>query len=164
MKKFFKSLLVIALFMFCINTNVYAAVSSTEEISYEVNKIMELNDIDFSQFYNSSEVVGMNRSSFNIVVSEYKLKNKTIVDSLQSIISMIDKIQQSDEFTDSEKDSKTNELMQKANEELNKMGSNAMSFVSSVGYYLPTITYGKFKKAFAECYNSLYINEIEINL
>lgn len=164
MKNFIKSLLIIALSIFFINSNALAAVTSAEEIEFEINKIEELNNTDFSSFYNSSELVGINRSSFNIQVSEYKLNNKSITDSLQSIVKSINAIEQSDEFTDSEKNSKINDLIQKANDELNKIGKSTASFISSLGGFMPTITQSRFKKAFINYYNELYINENEISL
>ena len=164
MKNFFKSILVIALSLFCINNSSFASVSTQEEIQAEMDKIMELNNTDFNSFYNKSELVGTNRSSFNLSVSEYKLKNKATIDSLSKIIESIQQIEASPEFTDGEKTSKINDLIQKSNEELNNTGSSAINFLTGLGRFMPTITYSKFKKSFIEYYNDFYINENEIEL
>lgn len=164
MNNFFKSLFIITLSIFFVHSNVFAAVSSVDEIETEMDKIMQLNETDFGSFYNRSEMIGANKSSFNIVSSEYKLKNKASIDSLSKIISTINDIEGSEEFSDSDKNSQINELIQKANEELNKTSNNAINYVTNLGPYMPTITYNRFKTAFINYYNDLYINENQIEL
>ena len=66
MNNFFKSLFIITLSIFFVHSNVFAAVSSVDEIETEMDKIMQLNETDFDSFYNRSEMIGANKSSFNI--------------------------------------------------------------------------------------------------
>lgn len=158
MKKFFKSLLATSLIVFSLNSLAFASINDVEELETEINKIESLNNTSFNTFFNKSEVIGTALSNFNIKTSEFKLQNKRTLDGLKKIKENINSIENSDEFSDSDKEVKITELIQKANEEINQTGDYATNYLAKIRFTLPTLTYQRFEKEFIDYYNSLDIN------
>jgi hypothetical protein len=144
--------------MLGLNSFAFATVNDVEDLSTEMSKIQNLNNTSFNTFFNRSEVIGTALSNFNIKTSEFKLQNKRTLESLRKIKENIESIENSDEFSDSDKEVKITELIQNANQEIDQTGGYATEYLAKVRYTLPTLTYQRFEKQFIDYYNSLDIN------
>ena len=162
MKKTLKSFLLVAFFIFFLGMNANATVTTIDELSVEIDKVQQLADTDFGSFYNRSEMIGRTLSNFNFAASDYRLFNKRVLDNLTKINEMLQKLEESDEYSDSEKERLQSELYQKANDGLNGISGETSNFVNKIGGFMPSITYMRFRQDFIDYYNGLAINGANI--
>lgn len=159
MKNLLKSLFVVSLSFFFLGTQAYAVVTNADELSYEIEKVEELVNVDFGSFYNHSEMIGETLSKFHLATSEFRLANRRSLDNLNKIHEQLLNLEETDEVSDYEKEEKKNDLLQKANQELNLTSSEISSLISTLSRSMPSLTYRRFKESFIDYYNNLGINE-----
>lgn len=158
MKNFLKSILLVSLSIFFFGMQVNAEVSTIDDLAVEIDKLQTLVETDFGSFYNKSEVIGIAASNFNMAASDYRLANRRILDSLNKTTEMLQELEASDEYSDSEKTRLQTELLQKANQDLNSIYKDTTDFIRNIRYNMGSITYDKFKTEFIDYYNTIGLN------
>lgn len=157
MKKIFKNLFfgLITLLVFVTVSN--AAILSNADIYRNTTKLKELYDYDFSTLVNKSELVGMRADSFNIQTEQYKNSVYNAQTQLQNKLQRLQVIENSIDYSDSEKDMQKSQVYQEVSVILADLNTYTYNYVYQLEYVMPTITYQRFSKKFLEYYKSLEI-------
>lgn len=155
MKKILKNLFfcLIALLVFVTVSN--ADISSNADIYRNTAKLKELCDIDIATFVNKSELIGMRADSFNMQTEQYKKFIYNAQIQLQNKIQRLQVIENSIDYSDSEKNMQKSQVYQDVSVILSDLNTYTYNYINQLEYIMPTITYQRFSKKFLEYYKSL---------
>ncbi|MBQ8887794.1 MAG: hypothetical protein IJY61_08855 [Candidatus Gastranaerophilales bacterium] len=163
-RKFFSCLFAIALVLFAFAQNVNATIYSEADIYQKINQLNTLIDQDFVEFVNKSDLVGYRLDSFKMSSANYKNVARMTVEKLRKMLEQINSINQSSEFSDSDKSMQIARIYQEATTDLYNMDTQTINFMIGLNQFMPTITYSRFVKKYQEFYNGLDITNTDLSV
>jgi hypothetical protein len=125
------------------------------------NKVTLLNTLyqfDFMSLVNKNEMIGFRSDNYNMAVLQYKNSVKSTSDRITTLINQANMVQQSLEFSNSDKQVQLGRLYGDADLALGELDVKTTTFVTSLRNLMPSLTYQKFVKKFQEYYYSLGIS------
>lgn len=167
MKNIFKLFLIpfLILILFIGTTmNVKAYISSESDIQYKIDQLKKLRNFDFFSLINKNQLIGYRLEGFNMSSGFYINSVIVVSDNLNNILKQIEFINNSTDYSDTEKNMQINKLYQNANTVLNDLDMKTMNFLIEIREYMPTVSYQKFVKSFKEYYNSLELSGSNIDV
>lgn len=153
-------LLCFTFFVFVLSSD--AAIRSTGEIYAKKAKLQTLSSYDFMSFVNKNELIGYRFGEFNMASSQYKNSVSMAIDSLNSIIDQIKYIENSADYSNSDKQVQISRLYQDADSVLYDLDSKTITYLTSVRDFMPTLTYSRFVKKFQTFYNQMQFTTTQI--
>ncbi len=163
-KMIFRIAFIFALFIafFCNSANAY--INSESDIQYKINQIYSLCQTDFFQFINKSELIGYRLSNFEMQSQQYKNTANATAQRLNGIITQINLVKNSSDFTDSEKTMQINKLYQDAETILIDLNNSTVNYIFNVRMPLPSISYQRYSKKFIDYYNSFHFTDSQLSV
>lgn len=156
-----KVICLIALFFaFAINT-AFAAYSPYE-VEDSIYKLEKLAQDDFFSMINKSELIGVRYDSFNMQTMQYQTEVANIAGIFKEKLNKIEIIQNSTDYSDTEKEMQLNNIYQEINSLLNSIDTKTINYINNLGTFMPTITYQRYCRDFTEYYNNLEITTYKI--
>lgn len=155
-------LLFFAFFAFVLNAN--ATISSEYDINRKMEQLREIAQYDYISLINKNELIGYTLDSFNMASSQYKNSAYLAIEHFNSILSQIDTIKNSSDFSDSDKQLQISKLYQDADATLYNLDSQTMNYLFSIRNFMPSITYQRFVKKFQAFYNEFQLTNNEISV
>ena len=80
------------------------------------------------------------------------------------MLEQINSINQSSEFSDSDKSMQIARIYQEATTDLYNMDTQTINFMIGLNQFMPTITYSRFVKKYQEFYNGLDITNTDLSV
>lgn len=157
-----KILFVITLCFIFICNSANALIMSESDIQMKINQIYRLENQDFSDFYNKSDLIGYRLNSFNMYVTQYKNAANYAAVRLKNVIDQINMVRNSADFSDQDKSAQISRLYQDANTILVDLNNTTINHLYSAKTVMPTLTGQKYRKKFLEFYNSLHLTDIQM--
>ena len=147
-------------FMFFLfaSLNVQALITNKYDLQNSADKLEQLCSYDYLSFVNKSELVGYRLSNFEMITSEYQRNIVSARDSIIKDLNRIDIVENSSDFSDSEKQMQLRQIYNNSDYILSDVNSKTISYLISLSKCLPTITYQKYKTKFQDFYNELNIS------
>ena len=163
-RKFFSCLFAIVLALFTFAPMGNATIYSEADIYQKIYKLNMLIEQDFVSFVNKSDLVGYRLESFKMSASNYKNVARMTVEKLRKMLEQINSINQSSEFSDSDKAMQISRIYQEATTDLYNMDTQTINFMIGLNQFMPTITYSRFVKKYQEFYNGLDITNTDLTV
>lgn len=163
-RKFFSCLFAIVLALFTFSQNVNAQINSEADIYQKIGQLNILIQQDFVEFVNKSDLVGYRLESFKMSSSNYKNVARMTVEKLGKMLEQINSINQSSEFSDSDKAMQIAKIYQDATTDLYNMDTQTINYMISLNQFMPTITYSRFVKKYQDFYNDLDITNTDLTV
>lgn len=164
MKKILSLLSIICLmFMFSLSS-VEAAIRSVADVNISANKLYQLSDKDLLGIINKNELIGYRLDSFNMSSMQYQNYTRTMAESVLSVGSRMELIENSSEISDTEKELQMNMLYTEAEGLLSDVNSKTISYLIEIRRVMPSITYQQYVKRFLEYYNGLQITDYDLKI
>ena len=79
-------------------------------------------------------------------------------------LNKIEIIQNSTDYSDTEKQMQLNNIYQEINSLLNSVDTKTINYINNLGTFMPSITYQRYYKSFIEYYNELGITTYKIQI
>ncbi len=133
----------------------FALIRSEGDINQAVYKLNQIQNQDFVSFINKSELVGNRLGEFKMVSEQYKTSAAAASDTLKGILSQIETVTRSSDIASSDKEMQIRTLYSEANTVLLDMDNKTITYISSLGSIMPSITYERFIKKYTTYYNNL---------
>ena len=150
------------MFLICSALNVNAAITSKYDLQNTVNKLDNLANFDCLSLINRNELIGNRLNGFIMRTSEYQRMVITTKDSIIEGLSRIDFIENSGDYSDSEKAMQLREVYNNANYALSDLNSKTINYIMSMANYMPSLTYQKYIVKFQNYYNSLNLTDNDL--
>lgn len=164
MKNKILSLLLLCFTFFTFVLSACSAIFSTGEILAKQTKLKTLAAFDYSSFVNKHELVGYRLSSFNMASSQHKNSAMIASDTLSNLVEQINYIENSADYSDSEKQVQIYKLYQEADSVLYDLDSKTINYLFSLRDIMPSLTYDRFVKKFQDYYNSMQLTNAPISV
>ncbi len=153
-KFFIIPICILALFVgFALNAK--AVINSQYEIQYKIEKLKELSSFDYISLINKNDLIGYRLEGFNMSCRYYMNNVIATTNVLENIIKQLDIVNNSTDYSNTEKTMQTSKLYQDANTALNDLDIKTMNYLIEIRNYMPTMTYQRYLKKFQEYYNDL---------
>lgn len=163
MKKILSVLSLICLMFFFAITTAQAAIYSVNDIDVATQKMYKLSDTNLLDLVNKNELIGYRLDAFNMSTLQYQTYARSVAEGLLNIRSRIDTIENSADYSDTEKNMQINQLYQEADKSLSEVASKTVWYLMELESSMPTITYQRYLKKFQEYYNELNIANKQIS-
>lgn len=164
MKKFLSLLSVICMLFFLTVCDAQALIRSEGDLNYAASKLYEISEYDFLGLINKNELIGYRLDGFNMSTMQYQSYAKSTADGFLNIIGRLETINNSSDFSDSEKEMQINQLYQEAETSLSDVNSKTIWYLIDLRRTMPTITYQQYLKKFQDYYNSLALTGTPISV
>ena len=138
-------------------------INSVADAKDKEAKMLQLYNTDFDSFINKSELIGDRYYSFKMATQSYKKSAQISAETLASYLSHIDMIQNSPDYTDSDKDAQIKRIFMQMDTSIYDFDSSTLNFVMQLRYSMPSMSYAKFVRKFKDYYNSLGLTSEEFN-
>lgn len=155
-------LLFVAFFAFVLNAN--AMISSESDMYRKLGQLKTIAQFDYLSLVNKNELIGYRLESFNMASSQYKNSANLVVENFNNILSQINTIRNSSDFSDSDKQMQISKLYQEADTILYNLDSQTINYLFSLRSFMPPITYQRYLKKFQAFYNELQLTNNEISV
>ncbi len=162
--KFLVFLSVILIFVFGISLNAKAVVTNKYDMQNSVEKLNQLADFDFISLINKSELIGYRLNNFEMLSGEYKRTVIATKDNIVQNINKIDIIENSTDFSDSEKEMQSKQIYNSTDFLLADLNTKTITYLMSLARFMPSITYQRYMKKFQDYYNELNITDNDLIL
>ena len=164
MKKIFaKILLVVTLCFLFICNSAKAYIMTDSDIQMKIDQVYRISQQDFFAFVNKSELIGLRYNSFNMYVMQYKNASIYAAEKLKNVLSQIEMVRNSADYSDQDKSFRISKLYQDANTILVDLNNTTINHLYSVKTVMPTISGQRYHKNFLEFYNGLNLTESKLN-
>lgn len=157
MKKILGLLSVICLMFFFAISSVQAAIYSPTDVDIATQKMYKLANTNLLDLINKNELIGYRLEAFNMSTLQYQTYARSVAEGLLNIRSRIDTIENSADYSDTEKEMQISQLYQEADRSLSEVASKTVWYLMELENAMPTITYQRYLKKFQEFYNELNI-------
>ena len=161
--KFLGLIALVCLVFFSVVNVANALIYSQQDVYYSISKLRKLATEDMISMINKTEIIGYRYDNFKIVTMQYQRNVAAAADNLQNIASRIELIENSTDYSDTEKDMQVQKLYQEADATISKVHTVTIDYVIGLNQ-LPSITYQKFVKKFQAFYNDLGLTDSDINI
>ena len=161
-KKLLSFLFLICIFLFCTVLNCQAFISDKSDLQNSVDKLNQLANFDCISLINKNELIGYRLNSFEMLTSEYQRNVIAARDNIVQGLNKIDIIENSTDFSDSEKEMQVRQIYNNADYILSDLNSKTINYIMSLSNSMPTITYQRYQKKFQEYYNNLNLTNNEL--
>jgi len=152
-----------AFIILCVSAlNADARVNSQADLYAKANVLKNIAQYNYSSMIGKTELIGYRMDSFNISASQYQNNAWLAYETINNINSQIDMINNSVEFSDSDKQLQINKLYQEADAALYDLDSKTMNYVYSLRNFMPSISFGRYSKKFLDFYNSQRVTDNQI--
>ena len=161
---------IIALFAFFVlvvssfTINSAMAVYSSYEVEESIAKLERLAYDDYFSMINKSELIGVRYDNFNMQTMQYKSDISNIIGIFKEKLNKIEIINNSTDYSDTEKQMQLNNIYQEINSLLNSIDMKTLNYLNNLGMFMPSITYQRYYRDFVEYYNGLGITNYQIQL
>ncbi len=159
MKKILSLFSIIFFIFFSMVSSVEAYIDSTEDIDVAIMKLNQIVNCDFFGMFNRHELIGYRLASFNMKSLQYKSEINATLDRLENGKRRIEIIENSADYSDSEKMMQINQIYQDVRTSLSEINSKTSIYLNELRFDMPSITYQRYVKSFSEYYNSIGINK-----
>ena len=164
MKKILGLLFTVGLLFFSTVTDAKAFIQSEYELDAAATKVTELAENDLLSLVYKNELIGYRLESFNLQTMQYQRSAQFHADNLHSLRSKLDVIQNSIDFSDTEKDMQSRQLYQEADAALSDLNSKTISYLIGLRDLMPTVTYQRYVKRFLDYYNDLDLTDQDLTV
>lgn len=164
MKKILGLLSVFCLIFFFTICSAQAAIYSAADVDVSANKLYQLSDKDLLEIINKNDLIGYRLDTFNMSSMQYQGYLRTMADGLLNVRGRIDMIENSSDYSDTEKDMQIHQLYQEADASLSDVNSKTISYLIEIRRVMPTITYQQYVKRFLEYYNGLNLTDYPVKI
>ena len=154
--------LIALFFMFVINSAF--AVYSPYEVEESIAKLEQLAQDDFFSMINKSELIGVRYDTFNMQTMQYQTDIANTAGIFKEKLNKIEIIQNSTDYSDTEKQMQLNNIYQEINSLLNSVDTKTINYINNLGTFMPSITYQRYYKSFIKYYNDLGITTYKIQI
>lgn len=162
-KNMFKFILPVLLLLGCF-LQAEAAIMSEYDISFKKGQLQELAQYDYISFINKNELIGYRLDGFNMATSQYKNAVMITLERLNKNLAQIEIINNSTDFSDSDKQVQLNNIYQDSDAALYDLDSKSINYVFSLKNTMPSITFNRFAKRFIEFYNSFQLTNSQLSI
>ena len=153
----------VCLLLFSVVNEVNAVIFSQADVYVAIERMRDLAGKDMMSMINKSEIIGYRYDNFRIVTMQYQRNIAAAADNLQNIANRINLIENSSDYSDTEKNMQVQKLYQEADATISKVHTATMDYLIGLNQ-LPTITYSKFVRKFQDYYNSLNLIDSDISI
>ena len=165
MKKYLFNLLFAGLFLILFAAgNISFAIASNSEMQYAVTQLHQLSSFDFSSFVNKNELIGYRLDMFNMATLQYKRNVDVAKEKIFSGLNKIDIINNSSDYSDTDKEIQIRQIYQEADMALSDVNSETINYLINLRRNMPTLTYQHYVKKFQNYYNSLAIGSSNLKM
>ncbi len=161
-KKILNLFTLICLALFSIFQTAHAVIMSEADITFKMNQVQSIANYDFYSMINKNELIGEMRSAFNMSTMQYRNNANMTVESLRNILSQIDIIKNSSDFSDSDKNLQLSKLYQDADRALYDLDAKTINYLFDAQRVMPTITYQRYVKKFLQQYNDMNLTDSKL--
>lgn len=162
-KNIFKFLLPAVLLFSCL-LQAEASITSVYDINLKKSQLTEIAQNDYLSFVNKNELIGYRLDTFNMLTAQYKSNATLIIERLNKNLEQIRLINESSEFSDSDKQIQINKIYQDSDAALYDLDSKSLDYIFSIRNSMPPITYNRYAKKFQEYYNSFQLTNSELSI
>lgn len=164
MKKLLGLLTLVCLLFFSAITDANAAINNKYELRAAADKVSEIARYDVLSFVNKNELIGYMLDNFNLRAMDYQRIAQYHAENMYGYITQIEIIENSVDFSDTEKEMKCRQFYQYADTSLADLNSKTISYLVGLRDMMPTITYQRYVKRFLDYYNDLNLTETDIRI
>lgn len=161
--KFLGVISLVCLLVFAAVNAANAFIFSQDDVYSAIEKMRDLSHKDMVSMINKSELIGYRYDNFRMVTMQYQRNVAAAADSLQNIANRISLVENSSDYSNTEKDMQAQQLYQEADATISKIHTDTVNYLMSLNQ-MPSITYQRFLKKFQEYYNSLNLVESQIDI
>lgn len=162
-KNLFKLLLPIVM-LFAFILQVEATIMSEYDIRMKKEQLHTIAQYDYIDLINKNELIGYRLDSFNMATSQYKNAAMIAAERLNKNLAQIDIVNNSTDFSDSDKQVQINNIYQDSDAALYDLDSQSINYIYSLRNTMPSISFNRFAKKFIEFYNSFQLTNSQIGL
>lgn len=162
MKKILSAIFALTILLF--TSSSYAGeINNIYDARNKIEKITELSQYDFDSLINKGELIGLRYNNFRIQTEQYKTSVQIAADNLTSMLNQAEIIQNSLDYSESDKIAMVQKLYLDMDTNLYNLDSLTLNYIISMRFVIPILSYEKFVKKFRSYYNSLGITASDFN-
>ncbi len=164
MRKLLGILSIVCVLFFSVITDANAAMTDKYQVRAAADKVSGLAQYDVLSFVNRNELIGYMLDSFNLRAMEYQRIAQYHAENMYGIATKIEVIENSADFSDTDKELQCRQLCQNADAALSDLNSKTISYLIGLRDMMPTITYQRYVKRFLDYYNDLDLTEVDLKV
>lgn len=164
MKKILGLLFTLILLFFSTAIDANAQIKSKNDLQNVAKKVCDLSDYNLISLVYKNELIGYRLENFNMRSMEYQRIAQFHADNLKSLKARYDVVQNSIDFSDTEKEMQSKQIFQEADASLSDLNSKTISYLIGLRDLMPTITYQRYVKRFLNYYNDLNLTDVDLRV